>query len=158
LVQYLFLYFIAIAMYNASNCDTLARTLGLLLLERYGIHFHEENNRIRCLAHVVNLVVQAILKGLDEVEAEDIVDYFLLNKDQPIHYNEAEDEELATMEAEIIKLTDEELDADDSAKDEVPNTTDLESMSALQRVNEPFWSQIKFSPLFSTSSVLLLPK
>jgi hypothetical protein len=145
-------------MDNASNCDTLARTLGLLLLERYGIHFHEENNRIRCLAHVVNLVVQAILKGLDEVEAEDIVDYFLLNKDQPIHYNEAEDEELAAMEAEIIKLTDEELDADDSAKDEVPNTTDLESMSALQRVSEPFWSQIKFSPLFSTSSVLLLPK
>ncbi|THU91229.1 hypothetical protein K435DRAFT_572732, partial [Dendrothele bispora CBS 962.96] len=59
---------IAIVMDNASSCDTMAHALGLLLSKRYSIHFHPENNRIRCLAHVVNLVVQAILKALDEVD------------------------------------------------------------------------------------------
>jgi hypothetical protein len=61
---------------NASSCDVLARTAGLLLLQKYKIEFHSENGRIRCMAHVVNLIVQAILSELDEGDNPDIFDWF----------------------------------------------------------------------------------
>ncbi|KAJ3831358.1 hypothetical protein F5878DRAFT_549656, partial [Lentinula raphanica] len=125
------LYFIAIVMDNASACDTLADALGKLLHDKYGIHFHSENNRIRCLAHVVNLVVQAILKALDEAESSDDVDYFLLNKDQPIHYNEEEDEQLKEMEGEECK-TDASQENDDDGDANLP--ANVISLSALKQV------------------------
>ncbi|KAJ3753352.1 ribonuclease H-like domain-containing protein, partial [Lentinula raphanica] len=98
---------------------------------KYGIHFHSENNRIRCLAHVVNLVVQAILKALDEAESSDDVDYFLLNKDQPIHYNAEDDEELKEMEGEKHK-TDATQDNDDDGDANLP--PNVVSLSALKRL------------------------
>ncbi|KAF5372244.1 hypothetical protein D9758_004983 [Tetrapyrgos nigripes] len=118
-----------ITMDNASSCDTLATALGVLLEERYRIHFHPENNCIRCLAHIVNLVVQAVLRGLEEAEAIDDNDYFLLNKDAPIHYNEDDDEDLKAMEAEKF---DEDGSADDEMDFELPEGAS--SLSALKRL------------------------
>jgi len=58
---------------------------------------------IWCIAHVINLVVQAFLHGIDEADDPNIVDNFDSNKDDPIHYNINEDEDQITMENEAIE-------------------------------------------------------
>jgi len=79
-------YFLAVCLDNASSCDTFARATGKFLQDRYGIQFHEGNARIRCMAHVVNLIVQAMLASLDEAKDLDEEDYFVPNKHLPFHY------------------------------------------------------------------------
>lgn len=86
-------------MDNASANDVLACTLARLLLQRYGIKFETKNAQIRCLAHVVNLVVQKILSALDEAEDPTDEDYYVLNKFMDFHYDPADDEELQDLEA-----------------------------------------------------------
>ncbi|OCH91584.1 hypothetical protein OBBRIDRAFT_728545 [Obba rivulosa] len=71
----------------------MARTLSKLLQKHYLIPFVSENSQIRCLAHVVNLVVQKMLSALNDAEDPDIVDYYLGQKFLPIHYDPNEDEE-----------------------------------------------------------------
>jgi hypothetical protein len=103
------LHFLALCLDNASSCDVLARTAGLLLLQKYDIEFHSENGRIRCMAHVVNLIVQAILAELDEGDNPDIFDWFLPNKHLPVHDDPDDDEEVQAFEREAY----EGLDDDD---------------------------------------------
>jgi hypothetical protein len=109
-------------MDNASSCDVLARVLGVLLMERYGLTFHSDNARIRCLAHIVNITVQALLKELDEADDVDWFDWFEGNKHLPIHYDPDDDDEQMEMEAEVLddiegtdKVLDEELPEDPSS-------------------------------------------
>lgn len=83
------------------------------------------------MAHIVNLIVQAILKALDESDSSDEVDYFLLHKDLPIHYNEDEDEELKEMELEEVGK-DEVQTEDDMVDADLP--LNVTSMSALKWV------------------------
>jgi len=64
--------------------DVLIATVSRILLARYGVP-ESPNHHIRCLCHVVNLVVQDILAALGEADDPDEYDYFLLNKDQPFH-------------------------------------------------------------------------
>lgn len=78
--------------------DVLARTLTGLLMQKYGIHFSPENGQIRCLAHVVNLVVQKILASLIDADDPDDNDWYLLHKFLPFHYEVDDDEELNAME------------------------------------------------------------
>ncbi len=93
-------------MDNASPNDVLARTLARLLLKRYNIHFAPENAQIRCLAHVVNLVVQKILSELLGVDDPALDDYYELWKHLPIHFDvEAEDQADADAEEERAKET-----------------------------------------------------
>lgn len=88
-------------MDNATVNDVFASTLALLLQQRYGIHFTPENGQIRCLAHVVNLIVQVFLKHLDEVpDHPDENDYYEQNKNKPFHYDPLSDEDQTTMETE----------------------------------------------------------
>ena len=128
-------HFLAIVMDNASSCDVVARVLGILLMERYGLPFHEDNARIRCLAHVVNIVVQTILKQLDEAEDPDILDWFDANKHLPIHYDADEDEDVREMEAEAIDEArkDDMNDADEILKDELPK--DAATLSIVKKVS-----------------------
>jgi hypothetical protein len=128
-------YFLAITMDNASSCDTLAQALGKLLHDKYRIHFHEDNNLIRCLAHVVNLVAQAILKALDDADSSDDIDYYLLHRDQPFHYNEDDDEDLREMEAEIVDVDELNADVDDFDSDLPDNVS---SLSPVQRVSSSY--------------------
>lgn len=85
--------------------DVLVTTAARCLLVQYGInpspHMH-----IRCVAHVINLVVQAFLHGMDEADDPNITDYFEINKDMPIHYNVDEDEDQLEMENEELKESD----------------------------------------------------
>lgn len=130
-------------MDNASSCDSLAQALGLLLFERYNIHFHADNGRIRCLAHIINLVVQALLSGLEEAEDPDFLDQYFLNKHVPFHFNISDDEELKAMEAdedqESVPNDVEEIDDSDDG------LMDAESLSALKKVS--FFYFIMYSML-----------
>lgn len=103
------LHFLALCMDNASVCDVIARSAGIMLLKKYGLHFHEGNARIRCMAHVVNLIVQSLLSSLNEAADPDEDDYYIPNKHLPFHYDPEEDEEVIEMENEV----DENGDADD---------------------------------------------
>lgn len=123
-------------MDNATNCDVLARVLGILLMERYGMHFHSDNARIRCLAHVVNIVVQTLLKQLNEAEDPSILDWFDANKHLPVHYNGDEDEDVRAMEAEeLLDSEDGSTKVDEVLKDELPE--DAVSLSVVKKVF--FW-------------------
>lgn len=97
-------YFSALTTDNASVNDVLVKTTGRFILTRYGIPWTPDMH-IRCIAHVVNLVVQAFLAAIDEADDPDEVDYYKLNKGNPIHYNVEEDEEQIALEAEVVDPT-----------------------------------------------------
>ena len=50
---------------NASNMDKMFNKLEIMF-EEENIRFDAENQRVRCLAHIINLAVQNILKSLKE--------------------------------------------------------------------------------------------
>lgn len=119
-------------MDNASTNDVLARTLGILLLKRYGIQFSPENGQIRCLAHVVNLVVQKILSELDEADDPALRDYYEANKHLPIHYDPNEDEEIQAFHNEA----DENVESDSEDDGDEEEEEDLED-DLLNDPNQP---------------------
>jgi len=61
-------------------------TVAWILLAKYGIP-QSPNLHIYCICHVVNPTVQAILATLRKANNPDEVDYFTLNKEQPLHLN-----------------------------------------------------------------------
>ncbi|KAJ6558728.1 hypothetical protein B0H10DRAFT_1650243, partial [Mycena sp. CBHHK59/15] len=67
-------YLIAVTLDNAAPNDVLIRTLSRLLQEKFDLQFIPDNSQIRCLAHVVNLIVQKILATLDEASDPDVQD------------------------------------------------------------------------------------
>ena len=72
-------------------------------MECYGVPLHPNNSHIRCLAHVVNLVVQKMLSVAKEVDDPDFQDYYeQLNKQFPVHYDVDRDEELRDFETEEV--------------------------------------------------------
>lgn len=123
-------YFLAIVMDNASNCDTLAHILGVLLMERYGIPFHSNNAHIQCLSHVVNIVVQTILKNLNEADDPDVNDWYEANKNLPMHYDADMDPEQQEMELNAVEdgLT----KINEVMKDELPK--DASTLSNIKKV------------------------
>lgn len=124
-------YFIALTMDNASTNNVLARTLASLLFQRYGVHFTPENGQIRCMAHVINLIVQKILSRLvSGVDDPDAYDYYLANKFLPFHYDPGE--ELIDLEAEGVAERDEKICEADPA--EVVDEPIEPGLSAVQKV------------------------
>ncbi|KAJ6474928.1 hypothetical protein C8R45DRAFT_790942, partial [Mycena sanguinolenta] len=69
---------------------------------KFDIHFVPANSQIRCLAHVVNLIVQKILASLGDAEDPDVIDYYLLNKDTPFHYDADNDPDIHQLEQEVF--------------------------------------------------------
>lgn len=96
-------YFLAIVMDNASNCDTLTCILSILLMERYGIPFHSDNACIQCLSHNINIVIQTILKNLNEADDPEVNDWYEANKNLPMHYNADMDPEQQEMELNAVE-------------------------------------------------------
>lgn len=119
-------------MDNVSNCDLLAYVLGVLLMECYGLPFHSNNAHIQCLAHVVNIVIQTILKQLNEANDPDINDWYEANKNQPVHYNVNKNKDQREMELEKL-VEDGETEVDEVLKDELPK--DIEKLSSVQKVS-----------------------
>lgn len=106
-------------------------------MERYGIHFSPENGQIRCLAHVVNLVVQQILSALIDADDLENNDWYLLNKFLPFHYDVESDEELQALEEDETAEMDERL-AEQCQDEEKDGDLDPKEISnPVQKV----WSQ-----------------
>ncbi|KAF8347489.1 hypothetical protein F5887DRAFT_882038, partial [Amanita rubescens] len=84
---------------NASVNDVLVATAGRILETRYGVAYSPDMH-IRCIAHVINLVVQAFLHQLDEAEHPDKEDHWAVNGELPIHYDIQADEDIRLMEME----------------------------------------------------------
>ena len=136
-------------MDNVSNCNVLARVLGILLMECYGMEFHSNNMWICCLAHIVNIVVQTLLKQLNEAEDPEILDWFEGNRHLPVHYNGDEDEEVKAMEAEdLVAAEDGRTEIDEILEDELPK--DASSLSVVKKVSLA-WVQCLKSNCFLTA-------
>ena len=81
--------------------DVIIETTAWCLLAHYGIAYTPDM-QVRCIAHVLNLVVQAFLYGMDEALNPDDINYYEDHKDGPIHYNIDKDEEQLAMENEDL--------------------------------------------------------
>ena len=55
---------------NASNNDTFLKELSTVCSNK-NINFHHKKNHVRCLAHIMNLTCQEILKNIKAGEAQD---------------------------------------------------------------------------------------
>ncbi|KAF4609484.1 hypothetical protein D9613_012328 [Agrocybe pediades] len=86
---------------NASVNDVLVATTGRLLLARYGIPFTPDMH-IRCIAHVINLVVQSFLHALDEAADPETEDWYDLNKSAPLHYDITKDPDQIALDTEVF--------------------------------------------------------
>lgn len=112
-------YILSLSLDNAATNTVLVTTLTKLLKEKLEIPFNAENSQIRCLAHVVNLIVQKILSYIQEADDPDIVDYFKENGELPVHVDEDEDEEVIAFEAEgAAERNGNTVDDDDDDDDE----------------------------------------
>ncbi|KAJ7789136.1 hypothetical protein B0H14DRAFT_3503384 [Mycena olivaceomarginata] len=67
---------------NVAANDVLIRTLSRFLMEKFDIQFTPANSQIRCIAYVVDLVVQKLLSALDETTDHKDDDYYVPSKDQ----------------------------------------------------------------------------
>lgn len=105
--------------------DVFIATVARHLLTKYGIP-ESPNQHIRCLCHVVNLVVQSILAALGEANKPEDIDHFLLNKAQPFHLD-------IDNEPDQVELDHEEFndDAEDDIKENVA-MEDEEKPSAMR--------------------------
>ncbi|KAJ7148098.1 hypothetical protein C8R43DRAFT_1069164 [Mycena crocata] len=88
--------------------------LSRILRENFDIQWTPENSQIRCLAHVVNLVVQKILAALEEAEDPDVEDYYIPHKDLPFHYDPNADPDLAGLEQEKFEKEHEGTEEEDA--------------------------------------------
>lgn len=100
---------------NASVNDIIVEVAGHIILSKYSVPYTSDMH-IRCIVHVVNLVVQAILAAMNEADDPDDVDYFTLHKGSLIHYNIDEDDNQAVLESESVSLEAESKDKDEEIK------------------------------------------
>jgi hypothetical protein len=124
-------HFSALATDNASVNDAIFRIASRYLLTLYGLP--ENNDRhIHCLAHIINLVVQDIMSGLDETDAclkdGGDTDHFLLHKDAPIHYTIDNDKDLSELESNRAS----DLNSTDSADDKLAAALDAKLRMVLE--------------------------
>ena len=83
-------HFISLTTDNASMNDVIVSTVARCLLACYGIPYTPDEH-IRCIAHVINLVIQDFLAAIDEADDPDDIDYYEINKNLPIHYDVTKD-------------------------------------------------------------------
>jgi len=120
------LYMISLTTDNASVNDVIIKVTGQIILQKYNVPYTPDMH-IRCIAHVVNLIVQAFLAAMDEADSPDNIDYFLLHKESPIHYDPDDDEDHIAMESEDVDL--EAIDADG---DEVLDIAEEKAIEEIQ--------------------------
>ena len=96
-------------------------------LAKYGIP-ESSNLHVRCICHVVNLVAQAVLAELGEVDDPNEVDYFMLNKEQAIHLD-------IDTDPDQLKLDEEEFE--NELDDEQEESVNLEEAEKLKGTKSP---------------------
>jgi hypothetical protein len=70
------LYMISLTTNNASVNDVIIEVTGQIILQKYNVPYTPDMH-IWCIAHVVNLIIQAFLAAIDEADSPDDIDYFL---------------------------------------------------------------------------------
>jgi hypothetical protein len=98
-------------------------------LAKYGIP-ESPNLHVRCLCHVVNLVVQAVLAELGEADDPDDIDYFMLNKEQAIHLD-------IDTDPDQLELNEEEFDDELDDEEESPESMNLEEAEKMKGTKSP---------------------
>ena len=99
------------------------------------------------MAHVVNLIVQALLAALNKADDPKKDDYYISNKHLPFRYDLADNGEVWEMEAEGNKPDDEDEDEEfegllnvpDLENEELDNkvTTKVVNLSEVKKVSSP---------------------
>jgi heme exporter protein D len=117
---------------NASVNDVIVEVVARCLLARYNIPFTPDMH-IRCIAHVVNLVVQAILHVAGEADNPDDVDWYELNKDCPLHYDVNNDEDQQALESDELRTS----DSNANALDEGESQETLKDAVAAMKTESP---------------------
>ena len=102
-----------------------------MYLTCYGI-LYTPDMHIQCIAHVINLIVQAFLAALDEADKPDDIDYYEFMKDLPIHYNVDKDQDQITLDNELL----DEVSLPATVGDDLEgNEVDIVGESAVKRVH-----------------------
>lgn len=145
------LYMISLTTDNVSVNDVIIDVARQIILQKYNIPYTSDMH-IWCIAHVVNLIVQAFLASMDEADSPDEVDYFLLHKESPIHYDPDDNKDHIAMESKDI-----DLEAMDIDEDEVVDIAEDKAIEDIQRSSPLKWV-FNWSPdlLVLTYSVLCL--
>jgi hypothetical protein len=81
----------------------IVSTVSRYLLNKYSIP-ESPNQQIRCLCHVINLVVQSILATLGEADDPTDNDHFLVNKSQPFHLDIDNDPDQVALDHEEFNV------------------------------------------------------
>lgn len=129
-------YILATVMDNTSSNNVMARSLTHLLWARYHLNYNAEEQRIRCMGHVINLVAQAMLFAIEEAEDPEVNDYFEIHKFEPVHLDDESAEKLYGVldkEAEAGSSMNETEKADDNS-DEEEEWSDEELADLLEAV------------------------
>jgi hypothetical protein len=129
---------ISVSTDNASVNDVVIVTIAQIRLARYGIP-PSPNLHIRCVCHVVNLVVQAILAALGEADNPDEVDYYTLNKKQPLHLDIDADPDQIELDSEEFQ---DEVDDETTPEENIM----LEEEEKLKATESPL-SKVHISPV-----------
>ena len=77
----------------------IIQTIAHICLAKYGI-LESPNLHIRCVCHIINLVMQTILAALGEADDPDDIDYYVLNKEQSLHLDIDTDPEQCELDEE----------------------------------------------------------
>jgi hypothetical protein len=113
---------LALVMDNALPNDVCAQSVVDQLMERYKMELNVQHLQGRCVGHIINLVVQSLLHSMDKAfDDPDVLDYFTIDPDAPLHYSADDDPELQRMEgpeaaaadAEAVEMEMEMEDDDD---------------------------------------------
>ena len=65
---------------NARNNDTALETISTLLRDTYDIDYNVSEHRLRCLGHIINLVVKQLLFNSSTLESDEMEYYGTLQK------------------------------------------------------------------------------
>jgi hypothetical protein len=116
--------------------DVLITTVARTLLAKYRIP-ESPNLHVRCVCHVVNLVVQDILAALGEADSPDDIDYYSFHKEQPFHLD-------IDADPDQIELDHEEFEDDVEDKNTDSDNITLEDEEKSEATNSPL-SKVMFS-------------
>ena len=146
------LHCISISTDNASVNDVLISMVSRILLAKYGIP-PSPNLHIRCVCHVVNLVVQAILAALGEADDPDEIDYYALNKKWPVHLDINSNPDQIELDREQFR---EGVDSEDDSETTSEENMTLEDEERVKATESPLSKACISAVNFSCFRILIL--
>lgn len=134
--------------------DVIVKTAARCLLTRYGIP-ESDDIHIRCIAHVINLMVQAFLVGMDEAEDPDELDWFEADSNIPLHYTPETDKDQVALEKEVDKeeANEAKLTSDQANAKALPVDKELEDLKRMIAEDQALVEEDEVSDISSQSGI-----